>query len=244
MAIVGLALGAAAPLISKSMKNSQVSNLQLQYLQKQIDDLKTKTLQSGSIVFFAGDCPTGWTDMSDSYAGRYVRIAGAYNICDKSGENTDGSCKNRLKTRTLSVGSLESESMRRIWGTFPGTDSDVSYYSVDNYVAKLKQYAVLGGVFDYIRSSDIKNGTAPYQFPTNWASLLWFDTAGNGQTFNTSQSYLQFIDPSLLTVLGGSFSAPMWFINSFDSARQVPTDTTNDELRPKTVVLKACKVPD
>lgn len=257
LAIVGLALGAAAPLISKSMKNSQVSNLQLQYLQKQIDDLKTKTLQSGAIVFFAGNCPTGWTDMSNSYAGRYVRIAGKYEICDKTGEDTDGTCKNKIKERTIATGSLEGESLRRIWGTFPGNDADYTEYMDDwagnsgktatqfrdDYVEKMKSYKFISGAFDYLKSEEASDSTSPFALPTGWENKRWTDNPTKAAMYRADGTYLNYTDVALLSWTQGD-EAFRFFQSTFDSARQVPTDTTNDELRPKTVVLKACKVPD
>ena len=79
LAIVGIAMGSAAPLISKTMKNSQVSNFQLQYLQRQIDELRNELSDSQSVpdgtvsFFYRTSCPPGWAAIT-GLDGHYLRI--------------------------------------------------------------------------------------------------------------------------------------------------------------------------
>ena len=114
-------MGSAAPLISKTMKNSQVSNFQLQYLQKQIDDLKKDVVPIGTVAFFdssvtptsgSNPCPIGWTPLSTDYNGRFPRFAGQYTI---SGYGFTAS-----KTTTLNVGDMQEDAIRNITGWHGG----------------------------------------------------------------------------------------------------------------------------
>ena len=120
--IVGVAMSSAAPLISKTMKNSQVSNFQLQYLQKQIDDLKKDVVPIGTVAFFdssvtptsAGNpCPRGWTPLSVDYNGRFPRFSGEYSILDLDGVTV-------VERPTLNVGDMEEDAIRNITGWHGG----------------------------------------------------------------------------------------------------------------------------
>ena len=244
--IGAIALGMSAPMISRQLRNETLTNTQMQIIQRQIDDLRANRTNapSGAIMFFEQRCPNNWTDMSGEYAGRYIRIDGEYDVCDKQGEDAaTGECVAVKSTATLSAGMTQGESNSRVLGTLPGNDSNVSYYSKNDYVAKLKYYGVLTGAFDYVKSSEISDTNSVFTFPNNWSSLHWLDNKGYAKIYKTANTYLEYTDPSLLTVQGGSTSAPNWFITSIDTKRVLPTDTTNDETRPKTVVLKACKAP-
>ena len=121
--IVGVAMGSAAPLISKTMKNSQVSNFQLQYLQRQIDDLRRDVVPIGTVAFFnssvtptsgSNPCPIGWTPLSADYNGRFPRFAGQYTI--------NGFGSTAATTTTLSVGATQEDAIRNITGDFGNMD--------------------------------------------------------------------------------------------------------------------------
>ena len=86
LAIVGIALGSAAPLISKTMKHNVGTDIQIQLLQRQIEELKNE--QKDSVVFFASNsCPPGWAKLT-GFDGHYLRI-------QSSGE-TVGSVKEQM----------------------------------------------------------------------------------------------------------------------------------------------------
>ena len=258
--ITSVALGAAVPMITKQIKQNNYNNFQYTKIETELKDLRTQiqelsssikqqenneqneTITSGAIVFFETDCldKTNWIDMSEKYAGRYIRIAGSYDICDKDGENESGECAGNKKTITLTSNTTQGEALKRIIGTLPGQDAGVSYYTKDNYVKKLQEYGVLSGAFDYIQSSELKNKNTPYSFPSNWNSLYWLDNKAYAKIFYNSNKYIMYTDPSILSVTM-STGSPEWFINSIDTKRVAPTDTNADEIRPKTIILKACK---
>jgi len=230
---------------ASSTKVNELSD-NLTTLEDDVTDLEDKIknlVPKGAIMFFEQSCPDRWTDLSGEYAGRYVRIDGTYDVCDKQGENAaTGECVAVKSTAKLSAGTKQGESNRRVLGTLPGNDADVSYYSKNDYVAKLKYYGVLTGAFDYVKSSEISDTNSVFTFPNNWSSLHWLDNKGYAKIYKTENTYLQYVDPSVLSV-HVSTGAPNWFITSIDTKRVLPTDTINDETRPKTIVLKACKAP-
>ena len=120
--IVSVALGSAAPLISKSMKNSQISNFQIMQLQQQMQQLRTEVINNrvpaGTIAFFAAStCPPGWSRVPDTYNGRFPRFAGNYNICGKDGE-TNGTCSGASTSANVAVNELQGDAIRNITGTF------------------------------------------------------------------------------------------------------------------------------
>jgi len=74
-----IALGMAAPMITKQLKNETLTNTQMQILQRQIDVLKANQggVPVGAVMFFdLPRCPTGWDFVGDEYIGHYPRIVG------------------------------------------------------------------------------------------------------------------------------------------------------------------------
>ncbi len=213
----------------------------MQVIQRQIDDLRSNRVNvpAGAIMFFEGNCPDStWTDLSASYAGRYVRLAGTYDVCDKQGENTDGSCVSVASEVTIKPSMTQSESNRRILGTFPGTDADLNMDS-DSYVDTYKRMGFLTGIFDYVTSEQF-NKNDLFKFPSDKNTHRWFSSSN--YTFNSPKKFLRYIDWNSLSNKNLN-SDPYWFLNSVDSKRILPTDTINDETRPKTIVLRACRAP-
>lgn len=258
--IGSLILGMAAPMISKQIKNNNANDAQISILLRRIENLErnnTTSIPAGSIIFFEGNCPDDtWTDMSNAFAGRYVRIAGTYDICDKQGENADGSCVSTKSTATISAGLKQGEANRRIVGTTPATTSTNSTYighgfwgktnTIDGYVELLKEHGSLTGVFDYVTSSQVNgtDSTSPFKLPTGWQNFQW-PVASYPKMYNTNNTYLQYLQPSFMSPspMAPNGSPRRDYINSIDTKRVLPTDTTNDETRPKTIVLRACKAP-
>ena len=217
------------------------------------DEINKKSIPSGTISFFQDSCPSGWQDMSSEYAGRYVRVAGTYNICDKQGENANGDCIETTTETTLTAGTKQGESNRRITGTLPGQDADVSKYTNywshgasnyrDGYVVILKRLGFLSGAFDYVKTSELpgQKNDANYNIPTNWSTFKW-PLYEKPSMYRTDNNYVYFIDPNVLSLSDtSSTSSGQFFLNSIDTKRVLPTDTINDETRPKTIILKACR---
>ncbi len=74
-----IALGMAAPMITKQLKNETLTNTQMQILQKQIDNLRRNQggVPEGAIMFFdLSRCPDWWDFVGDEYIGHYPRIVG------------------------------------------------------------------------------------------------------------------------------------------------------------------------
>lgn len=79
--IVSIALASAAPLISRQVKHSQFSSLQVLELVKKIEELESGSSMQGAVVPFYGltTCPTGWkalTEKNLNYEGVFIRNIG------------------------------------------------------------------------------------------------------------------------------------------------------------------------
>jgi len=235
--IVSVALAASAPLISRQMKNSATNNLAV-----------NGGVPVGAIMFFEGNCPSGWEDLSGEYAGRYIKIAGNYNICDKSGENADGSCAGASVPAVASNSDgarLQGETIRRISGMFPGQDADVSpaawgaQASIEayrtQYVNLIKDMKVLSGAFDFLTFNKVNNNE--FILKSNWETYKYPGFAVNMFSKNNN-GYISYYDPSLLSMENNSTGGANWYITTFDTANIVPS---GNETQPKTVVLKACR---
>ena len=261
LAIVGIAIGSAAPLISKQLTAQNLNDAQFKLLQQKI-------VPSGAIMFFKGKCPDKWTDIGASYGGRYIRIAGDNAICDKSGEAADGKCVNTDSqiVEKLTPSTLQGETSRRVWGTFPGNDSDVIHTNLaqidsewygrypssydeayEFYVNLLTEHGALGGAVKYLTQADVAAGDR-YALPDNWEQKGWRRwAAATSPMYNYSyflnsktNNYFTYVDPAGLTVQGVAYNVGQFFISVFDNKIQIPVGNEN---RPKTLVLRACEAP-
>lgn len=84
LAIVGIALSTAAPLISKTMKHNAGTDIALQHLQNQIDDIKDSQVPKGTVAFFHATaigeytgkpCPKGWSAAPTDWDNRFFKAA-------------------------------------------------------------------------------------------------------------------------------------------------------------------------
>ena len=125
--VATIALGMSAPMISRQLKNETANDIQFQVLRREIEKLKNnQNTPKGAVMFFdLASCPDGWDDVSSSWNGRFIRIAGSYDICDKTGVNNDGSCKKTIETVTNSVGTKQDDASRRIKGRFPAGETKI-----------------------------------------------------------------------------------------------------------------------
>ena len=134
--IGSLILGASAPMISKQIKHNSFSDAQMSIILRQVDTLRQEintlnnelsevrnqlssinSVPSGTIAFFeATTCPPGWSVVNAEYNGRFPRFAGDYNICDKNGENTNGTCVNAVSSTVTNntVGRMSGDAIRNI----------------------------------------------------------------------------------------------------------------------------------
>jgi len=119
--VVSIAIAASAPLISRQMKNSNISNTQIRHLQQQIDELRTQieegAVPAGTVAFFdLGTCPGGWTALDANYAGRFIRIAGTdtggTNYANRSFQNQ--SIQSHNHGHNLSIGNVTLNNMQLV----------------------------------------------------------------------------------------------------------------------------------
>ena len=68
--IGSLILGASAPMISKQLKHNNMSDTQVQVLNRKIEELRTtqSSIPSGAVMYFdLGTCPEGWSALTSKY---------------------------------------------------------------------------------------------------------------------------------------------------------------------------------
>ena len=128
--IVSVAIASVAPMISKQMKHNDMSNVQMSVVMRQVEELRREVralrselenmedaVPSGTVAFFnLAACPDDWSDISSNWNGRFSRFAGNYDICDKSGENADGTCVNVVSSSVANnlVGLMGGDAIRNI----------------------------------------------------------------------------------------------------------------------------------
>ena len=125
--IGNIILAVSAPLISKSVKQNNLNDYQVTMINKKLEriDREMSFIPSGMIAFFNRDYPTtGWTRVDSSWNGRYIKISGQYDVCDKSGEDeSTGACVSSVeKTISYSYGVKMGDSIRNITGDFGNMD--------------------------------------------------------------------------------------------------------------------------
>ncbi len=79
--IGSIALGMAAPMITKQIKTQNFTDTQFDVLRRQIEELReSQGVPTGAIMFFdLHRCPDGWDFVGDEYIGDYPRIVGEGN---------------------------------------------------------------------------------------------------------------------------------------------------------------------
>ncbi|MBQ2871073.1 type II secretion system protein [bacterium] len=212
LAIVGIAVGSAAPLISKTMKNSQLSNFQLQYLQKQIDDLKTKNIQSGAIMFFNNsDCPDGWSLLTAN-----------------DGSSLDGYYI-RLTTSTGDVGKKLNPSLPNIKGGFPGL-GQFFYASTDaskpaSYFDEDKNERDLG-----LGKQRPNDGLFGAMYRINTSDAPSYGVRTDNDEGSQRDDYFGF---------NANYSNPIY--GAADDSSTTDVDESANEVRPKSIMLIPCR---
>ncbi len=151
--IGSLALGMAAPMITKQIKQNNFTDTQFRVLNRENDDILNRitelenrieelenednSIPTGAVMFFnstvtpesnTNPCPTGWTKIDDNWNGRFPRFAGSYTVLSY---NTSTQKLNTTGTsQTLSVGAVQEDAIRNINGYGPA----LIYYHEDSYV--------------------------------------------------------------------------------------------------------------
>ena len=105
-------------LIASKVDTDTVSALEerIEELERQLEE---RVVPSGTIAFFNGNCPTGWSNVNANWNGRFPRFAGNYNVCNVRGENTNGGCVDGVaSTVTNNVGKFGGDTIRNVIGAF------------------------------------------------------------------------------------------------------------------------------
>ena len=236
----------SAPLITKQIKQNNFTDAQFQVLQREIEKLKNnQNTPKGAVMFFdLVSCPDGWDDVSSSWNGRFIRIAGSYDICDKTGVNNDGSCKKTVETVTNSVGTKQEDASRRIKGRFPAGETQIENLidqewdnftdPYNKYVEQLRKYLVLEPPFDFWMKKDVTNGD--FEYPENHTKIYHGDRP-DWPAFGTKGDYVTYVDPAILEFRGAHANRE-WFATTFDTKKVTPVASEN---RPRSLTLLACK---
>ena len=149
--IGSIALGMSAPMITKQIKAQNMADAQLELLKRTI-------MPRGAIMFFdLDDCPDGWAPLDSKYNGRYFKVAGDYTICDKDGENSDGTCKGSAVTTVTdnNIGVFSGDAIRNIIGEFTA-------YEMGRFgVADIATGPFSVAINDEIRGASSHSGRAP-----------------------------------------------------------------------------------
>ena len=145
------------------MKNSQVSNFQLQYLQRQIDELRNELSDSQSVpdgtvsFFYRGSCPTGWAEIT-GLDGHYLRI--------KASTETLGQVKEQMVHKHKHVSPIIAQEMTNNarYGPYAPT------------------YESIVGDGDYLaRPSTVPSDLYfPYPDTAGWGAGTWFNYTSDG----------------------------------------------------------------
>ena len=148
--IGSLILGYSAPMIAKQIKHNNMSDVQVQVLNRKIEELRRTqaNIPSGAVMFFnLPTCPDGWSDISSNWNGRFPRFAGSYTSLEY--DTTSKTLKTTGTAQTLSVGATQEDAIRnmtgRILNTHPHGGSGVLKGNVDSF----------NGGYGYVRGTQM-----------------------------------------------------------------------------------------
>ncbi len=115
--IGSIALGMAAPMITKQIKQNNFADTERRILRQKIET----AIPSGMVSFFNIPCneimpENSWRDVPDSYKGRYPRIAGTINVPKYISDPKGGSFSDETTSITIKAGETMNDSSRKIYG--------------------------------------------------------------------------------------------------------------------------------
>ncbi len=162
--IGSVALGMAAPMITKQIKQNNFTDTQFSVLRRQIEELNERITETpdGAVMFFLlSRCPDGWHPINDYVSGGaasglngyFPRFAGGFSpaiddhfVCDKS--DTKKECKEVISQDISNEpGTIYGDQIRNItgWGGTANVNADDS-----------TSFGRVNGAFSYIEKQGTK----------------------------------------------------------------------------------------
>ncbi len=96
---------------------------EVEKMKKELEnEIKKKTIPTGTIAFFdLTSCPDGWDSLSSTYAGRFPRFTGSFEVSNTS--YAPAGATTTKTTITINKGTTGSDAIRNITGWYRGTDA-------------------------------------------------------------------------------------------------------------------------
>lgn len=215
--IVGLALSAAAPLITKKMKSNITDDARLQILINRIEELEKKIEPEGMVrLFYDRECPDGWSPVttgdSKSLDGYYIR----------------------LTTNKSNIGKKLDPSLPNIKGGFPGVGQQ---YSTSAEAIKPDEFSIIDQ-----EEKDLGVGS---KRPNDgiYGALYRMNTVNNPMTgvgvLNWFNDDVRKAERDDYFGFDAGYYNPIY--GAADNPSTVDIDEAASEVRPKSVMFVACR---
>ncbi len=214
-----IVLGFSAPMITKTLKKQESSDLQIKVLLKKIDDLEKKVEPEGMVkLFYNTNCPTGWSQIKandgSSLDGHYIR----------------------LSTSSANIGQTLEPSLPNIIGGFPGVGN--FYNKVDKYKVNPSYFYDLD-----INEEDLGEGKKRPKDAV-FGAVYRINTGSAPRTGVKVYNGLEYTDPSGAERddyfgFDASYYNPIY--GAADDVSTSGVDESANEVRPKSVIFVACK---
>ena len=217
--IGSLALGMAAPMITKNIKVQGTADAQIRVLIKRIEELENRLEPEGKVTFFYDrTCPTGWSQIKandgSSLDGHYIRLS---TVSDDIGNTLDPSLPN-IKGGFPGVGNFYDE--KDTYEVKPSSFYKADINEEDLGVGKKRpKDGIYGALYRINTKKFPKTGVKIY----NWLGSTDPDGAERDDYFGFNANYYN-------SIYGAA-----------DDEKTTDVDESANEVRPKSVMFVACK---